>query len=66
MILNKEDQLDRLKKDIIAQDICPELAEQATNLVMGDGNIDADIVSIGEAPGKKEDELGLLFMGAAG
>ncbi len=36
------------------------------NLVMGDGSIDADIVFIGEAPGKKEDEQGLPFVGAAG
>ena len=41
-------------------------AKQATNLVMGDGNINADIVLIGEAPGKKEDETGLPFVGAAG
>ncbi len=33
---------------------------------MGDGNTDADIVIIGEAPGKKEDEQGLPFIGAAG
>jgi DNA polymerase len=33
---------------------------------MGDGNIETDIVIIGEAPGKKEDESGLPFMGAAG
>lgn len=38
----------------------------AKNLVMGDGNTDADIVIIGEAPGKKEDEQGLPFIGAAG
>jgi len=42
------------------------LAREAKNLVMGDGNIDADIVLIGEAPGKKEDETGLPFVGAAG
>ncbi|HUC96292.1 MAG TPA: uracil-DNA glycosylase, partial [Candidatus Saccharimonadales bacterium] len=44
----------------------PDLAREATNLVMGDGNIDADIVLIGEAPGKNEDEQGLPFVGAAG
>ncbi len=32
----------------------------------GDGNPDADIMFIGEAPGKKEDELGKPFVGAAG
>jgi DNA polymerase len=33
---------------------------------MGDGHPDADIVFIGEAPGKNEDEQGLPFVGAAG
>lgn len=33
---------------------------------MGDGDPDADIVFIGEAPGKNEDEQGLPFVGAAG
>lgn len=46
--------------------ICPDLAKTAKNLVMGDGNPDADIVFIGEAPGKNEDEQGLPFVGAAG
>lgn len=39
---------------------------QATQLVMGHGDVDADIVIIGEAPGKKEDEIGKPFQGAAG
>ena len=55
-----------MKAKILADNICPELAAQATNLVMGDGNTDADIVFIGEAPGKNEDEQGLPFVGAAG
>ncbi len=62
----KSRQLDDLKQSIIKSRICPELAEQATQLVMGDGNPNADIVFIGEAPGKKEDEQGLPFVGAAG
>jgi DNA polymerase len=33
---------------------------------MGSGNASADIVFIGEAPGKNEDEQGLPFVGAAG
>ncbi len=64
--MTKQQQLDELKADILEKNICPELAAQATQLVMGDGNLDADIVFIGEAPGKKEDELGLPFMGASG
>jgi uracil-DNA glycosylase family 4 len=62
----KQAQLDEIKADIVKQKICPELAATATNMVFGDGNPDSDIVFIGEAPGKKEDELGLPFVGAAG
>lgn len=63
---DKQAQLDRIKQEIIDKNICADLAAQATNLVMGDGNINADIVFIGEAPGKNEDEQGLPFVGAAG
>jgi uracil-DNA glycosylase family 4 len=63
---DKQEQLDKVRQAIVDKNICPELAAQATNLVMGDGNIDADIVFIGEAPGKNEDEQGLPFVGAAG
>lgn len=50
----------------MANHVCPELAKTATQLVFGDGNPEADIVFIGEAPGKNEDEQGLPFVGAAG
>jgi len=55
-----------LEEEIVAKNITPELASQAIQLVMGDGNLNADIVFIGEAPGKKEDEQGIPFIGAAG
>ena len=42
------------------------LKNTATQPVFGDGNPDARIVFIGEAPGKKEDESGRPFVGAAG
>lgn len=64
--MDAQAQLDQIAAEIIAKNICPELADQATQLVLGDGNINADIVFIGEAPGKKEDEQGLPFVGAAG
>ena len=43
-----------------------KLKETATQPVFGDGNPHAKIVFIGEAPGKKEDETGKPFIGAAG
>jgi len=58
--------LDNIKEEIITKKICPDLAKTATQLVFGDGNPDADIVFIGEAPGKNEDLKGLPFVGAAG
>jgi uracil-DNA glycosylase family 4 len=66
MKVNKLIQLDTLKADMVSQNICSALAPTATQLVMGDGNVDADIVFIGGAPGKKEDEQGIPFVGAAG
>jgi len=43
-----------------------ELKNTATQAVFGSGNPSAEIVFIGEAPGKKEDETGVPFVGAAG
>lgn len=66
MSLDKQSQLDRIAADIHKKNICPDLATQATQLVMGDGNLNADIVFIGEAPGKNEDIQGVPFIGASG
>lgn len=64
--MSKQIAIDQLASDIVAQNVCPELAAGAMQLVIGGGNPDADIVFIGEAPGKNEDEQGLPFVGAAG
>ena len=64
--MTQQAQLDALQQVILGANVCPELASGATQLVMGDGNPDADIVLIGEAPGKNEDEQGVPFVGAAG
>jgi DNA polymerase len=64
--MDKKAALDLLATNIVNNNVCPDLAAQAIQLVIGDGNLDADIVFIGEAPGKKEDEQGIPFIGAAG
>lgn len=64
--MSKRAALDDLKQTIEGDNICPELRDGATQLVMGDGNLDAEIVFIGEAPGKNEDLQGKPFVGAAG
>jgi DNA polymerase len=42
------------------------LRDTATNLVFADGNPDARIMLVGEAPGAEEDRAGLPFVGASG
>lgn len=44
---------------------CP-LFENCTNIVVGKGNFNADILFVGEAPGRNEDLQGIPFCGAAG
>jgi uracil-DNA glycosylase family 4 len=44
---------------------CP-LGKTRTRVVFGSGNADADLMFVGEAPGKHEDEQGLPFVGRAG
>ena len=58
--------LDELARDIVSNDVCRELRQGATQLVMGSGNPNAAIVIIGEAPGKQEDAQGEPFVGASG
>lgn len=63
--MSNKSKLDSLQKKIVKTLDCP-LKESATNIVFGKGNPNADIVFIGEAPGKKEDEQGIPFVGRAG
>lgn len=62
----KQAKLDKIKQQILDDKVTPELAKGATQLVFGVGNPDAEIVFIGEAPGKNEDLKGEPFVGAAG
>ena len=43
-----------------------EICKNCINVVIGKGNPNADILFVGEAPGRNEDEQGLPFVGAAG
>src|SRR3990167_9423084 len=65
MNLNKQEQLDELNKKMLACGQCV-LRETCHQVVPGEGSAEAEIMFIGEGPGKKEDELGRPFVGAAG
>jgi DNA polymerase len=45
---------------------CPQLAATRTTVVFGSGNADADLMFVGEAPGRHEDQQGIPFVGQAG
>ena len=45
---------------------CPHLASSRKNVVFGVGNINADVMFVGEAPGADEDTRGEPFVGRAG
>ncbi len=57
--------LEELRAAIEAFDGCP-LRTEATRTVFADGNPEAELMLIGEAPGREEDRVGRPFVGAAG
>ena len=57
--------LEKLSEEIKGCTLC-ELHKTRKNAVVGAGNEKADIMLIGEAPGRFEDEQGVPFVGVAG
>lgn len=62
--MSKEQALAEVAKRIAACEQCKFAPDQ--NPVPGEGDPDAEIMFVGEAPGKKENETGRPFVGAAG
>jgi uracil-DNA glycosylase family 4 len=63
--MNRAEELQKLHE--YQNKICKcDLKKTVTQPVFGNGNPDSEIVFIGEAPGKKEDQTGIPFIGAAG
>ena len=59
------DSLDEIAGEVRGCTLC-RLAESRTQAVPGAGKLDADLMLVGEAPGRTEDEVGLPFQGMAG
>lgn len=57
--------LAELRAALEAFEGCP-LKHRAKNLVFADGDPSADLMFVGEAPGRDEDEAGLPFVGVSG
>jgi len=59
------DRLETLRTEALACTAC-RLSEGRTNVVFGDGSPEADVLIVGEAPGRREDEQGVPFVGPSG
>ncbi len=64
-IQDKREALETLKSKVLSCTKC-QLHQTRTNAVFGEGNIDAQIMFVGEAPGRDEDLQGRPFVGRAG
>ncbi|RJQ28025.1 uracil-DNA glycosylase [Candidatus Parcubacteria bacterium] len=62
--MNKKDQLEKIYKEI---EESKDLQVGVDNkIVLGEGNVDAEIIFVGEAPGRQEIKEGRPFIGRAG
>lgn len=67
--MNKTEQMRKIKEEVVALHASPLFSYRKENNyfpVIGEGSHDADIMFVGEAPGKNEAECGRPFCGAAG
>lgn len=58
--------LEVLQQEVCNCQLCPELVANRTQTVFADGNPQAQLMIVGEAPGVNEDLRGLPFVGDAG
>ena len=63
--MKKQEKLTELNQKWMVECVC-KLRKTAKQVVLGDGSAEAEVVFIGEAPGRNEDEQGRPFVGAAG
>ena len=63
---DKSERLDPLRAQVAICSKCPHLGSFRTQTVFGVGNLDAELMFIGEAPGADEDRRGEPFVGRAG
>lgn len=62
----KEQGLHELRERAAGCQKCPNLAASRKHVVFGEGDIDASLMFVGEAPGAEEDAQGEPFVGPAG
>ena len=65
-LIEDDTSLDLLCAQTLACSKCPDLVSSRTQVVFGVGNPKADLMFVGEAPGRDEDLKGEPFVGRAG
>lgn len=65
-VLDRRVELQILKEEAAQCRQCPALVANRTQVVFGEGNPHAEIMLVGEAPGRTEDRDGHPFIGQAG
>jgi len=63
---SSRDEILNLKKTVDVCQKCPELVKNRNNIVFGAGHVKAQLMFVGEAPGRDEDMQGVPFVGRAG
>lgn len=63
---DKEPRMAELRQRALACQKCPHLVRSRTQVVFGVGNLNAELMFVGEAPGADEDAEGEPFVGRAG
>jgi DNA polymerase len=63
--LEKKKELDEIRAKVLACSDC-KLCKSRIQAVPGEGNIETEVMFVGEAPGANEDKKGIPFCGAAG
>ena len=64
--ISREERMEALRRRVEPCTKCPALAATRTQTVFGVGNIYAELMFVGEAPGADEDRMGEPFVGRAG
>jgi len=62
----KQEKWDWLRERVMGCEVCQAKLNPGKKVVFGTGNLDADILFCGEAPGADEETKGLPFVGPAG
>lgn len=63
---SKEEAIQEIRARALECQKCPHLVRTRTQVVFGVGNLDAELMFVGEAPGVDEDRMGEPFVGKAG